>query len=102
MTAAVIFVGGILFRMLCGFYTVQPIGALPEGRTLVVWRVSGEPFFTSPDALCLERMDGVSLMCRMMAMDEAPIDRIIVRLPYSRTAYLASTGGQDFEFREYP
>jgi hypothetical protein len=82
---------------MCGFYSVQPIGALPEGGTAVVWRNNGEPFFNSPDALCLERMGGVSLMCRGMAMAAAPTDRIIFRLPYLPLAYSMSTGGQSFD-----
>ena len=40
-----------------GFYTVQPIGALPEGITLLVWRHSGEPFFNSPDMGSLPTID---------------------------------------------
>ncbi len=80
-----------------GVYTVQPIGALPEGITLVVWRSSGTPFFDSPDALCLRAQDGVSLLCRAMALGYAPKDRIILRLPYMEWAYLASTGGKSFE-----
>jgi hypothetical protein len=99
-----LWVGGALlvlvaaaFRIFCGFYTIQPIGALPEGRTLIVWRASGEPFFNSPDGTCLERMGGVSLMCRLVALGAAPTDRIIVRLPYLRSTYLASTGGREFE-----
>ncbi len=71
-----------LFYAFCGFYTVQPIGALPDGATAIVWRESGEPFFNSADALCLERTGGVSLMCRGMAMGQAPTERIILRLPY--------------------
>ena len=84
------------FYLFCGFYTVQPIGALPEGGTAIVWRAGDEPFFNSPDALCLERMGGVSLLCRGMAMTQAPTDRIILRLPYQDWAYSASTGGQTF------
>ncbi len=86
-----------MFRVFCGLYTIQPIGALPEGRTIVVWRAEGEPFFNSPDALCLERMEGVSLLCRMAALGQAPTDRIIVRLPYMHWAYAASTGGREFD-----
>ncbi len=86
-----------LFYVFCGFYTVQPIGALPEGSTAIVWRDSGEPFFNSADALCLERTGSVSLMCRGMAMGRAPIDRIIVRLPYMHFAYTMSTGGKEFD-----
>lgn len=87
----------LLFYFFCGFYTVQPIGALPEGRTAIVWRASGEPFFDSADALCLERTGSVSLMCRAMAMGEAPTDRIILRLPYMHFAYTMSTGGREFD-----
>jgi hypothetical protein len=36
-----------------GVYTIQPIGALPDGVTMAYWRSSGEPFFNSPDATCL-------------------------------------------------
>jgi hypothetical protein len=86
----------IAFRVFCGFYTIQPIGALPEGRTLVVWRASGEPFFNSPDAMCLKRVGSVSLMCRLIALGEAPTDRIVLRLPYIASAYRASTGGREF------
>lgn len=87
----------ILFRVFCGFYTVQPIGALPEGATAIVLRADGEPFFNSPDALCLNRLGSVSLLCRGMAAGEAPTDRIILRLPYLEWAYLQSTGGQQFD-----
>lgn len=87
----------VLFRTFLGFYTIQPIGALPEGRTVLVWRASGEPFFNSPDAACLEKMGGVSLFCRVAAMRAAPMDRIVLRLPYVEWAYLASTGGRTFD-----
>lgn len=80
-----------------GFYTVQPIGALPGGVTLIVWRASGEPLFNSPDAVCLKLQEGVSLLCRGLAMAQAPVDRIILRLPYMDWAYLMSTGGQVFD-----
>jgi hypothetical protein len=93
---AVALASGIFFCAFCGFYTIQPIGALPEGRTIVVWRAAGEPFFNSPDAQCLEKMGGVSLMCRAFAVGAAPVDRVIVRLPYSRQAYLISTDGREF------
>jgi hypothetical protein len=85
------------FYAFCGFYSIQPLGALPEGRTAIVWRAKGEPFFNSADALCLERMGGVSLLCRGLAMGQAPTDRIIVRLPFQRWAYLASTDGKEFD-----
>ena len=88
---------GVGFRLFAGFYTVQPIGALPEGRTLVVWRGEDEPFFNSPDRRCLDRVGSVSLFCRAAAMAFAPTDRIILRLPYQRWAYLQSTGGKEYD-----
>jgi hypothetical protein len=99
---SLILTGGILalgigFYSLCGFYSIQPIGAIPDGATAIVWRNSGEPFFNSADALCLERMGGVSLLCRGMAMSQAPKDRIILRLPYQSWAYTASVGGKEFD-----
>jgi hypothetical protein len=87
----------VAFYLLCGFYTVQPIGALPEGGTAIVWRESGEPFFNSPDAVCMERMGGVSLLCRGLAMGQAPTERVILRLSYQDWAYSASTGGRSFD-----
>jgi len=80
-----------------GFYTVQPIGALPEGATAIVWRAGGEPLFNSPDAVCLKVQGYVSLMCTGLALAEAPVDGIILRLPYVEWAYLMSTGGKTFE-----
>ncbi len=87
----------IAFYKFCGFYTIQPIGAIPDGATAIVWREDSEPFFNSADALCLERMDGVSLMCRAIAMGQAPTDRILIRLPYLSWAYLQSTGEREFD-----
>ena len=100
--AKVIAVGLLLTFMLVvalkmGFYTIQPIGALPEGRTLIVWRDSGEPLFNSPDAMCMDRVGEVSLLCRGVALTAAPVDRIVLRLPYMDWAYLLSTGGKRFE-----
>lgn len=79
-----------------GLYSIQPIGALPEGITVLVWRRNNEPFFNSPDGTCLRVQGGVSLLCRMVAMGTAPTERIILRLPYQEWAYLASTDGQMF------
>jgi hypothetical protein len=87
----------LLFWTQIGFYSVQPIGALPNGATAIVWRSGREPFFNSPDAMCLMVQGSVSLLCRGIAMGQAPVDRIILRLPYQEWAYLASTGGKTFD-----
>jgi hypothetical protein len=80
-----------------GFYTIQPIGAFPDGATLIVWRHGGEPFFNSPDATSLRVTGSVSLLSRGMALGQAPIDRIIMKLPYWEFAYTRSTGGMKFD-----
>lgn len=80
-----------------GFYTIQPLGALPQGITLIVWRHGDEPFFNSPDAMSLKKTGKVSLLSRGVALANGPADRIIVRLPYVRSFYLLSTNGQEFE-----
>lgn len=97
MFIAVLFVLAGLFYLFCGIYSIQPIGALPNGVSAIVLRKSGEPFFNSPDALCIERTGGVSLLCRGMAMGQGPHDRIVVRLPYQSWAYSLSTDGQEFD-----
>lgn len=88
---------GLFVYTQMGFYSIQPIGAIPDGATAIVWRSGREPFFNSPDAMCLLIQDGVSLLCRGMAMGQAPTDRIVLRLPYQEWAYLASTDGQTFD-----
>ena len=49
--------------------------------------------------MCLQIQGHVSLLCRLGALAglAATKDRIIVRLPYSETAYLWSTGGHTFQ-----
>ncbi|MBP8996677.1 MAG: hypothetical protein KBG10_00155 [Anaerolineaceae bacterium] len=83
-----------------GVFTIQPIGALPEGITFIYHSRNPEmPIFSSPDGLCLQIEGGVSLLCRMAAISASSdlTDRIILRLPYSHWAYLQSTGGLEFE-----
>jgi hypothetical protein len=94
LLVTVLVVGVLLTQV--GVYSVQPIGALPQGATVIYWRHSNEPFFDSADALSLRATGSVSLLSRLAALGHAPVDRIILRLPYLEAAYLASTGGRDF------
>jgi len=78
-------------------FVVQPIGAVPEGRTLVILRLNKTEFIDSADAMCKREMGGVSLMCRMVAMSAvAKNSTILLRLPYSQTLYDISTGGVQY------
>jgi hypothetical protein len=80
-----------------GFYTIQPLGAVPEGQTWLVRRSNDEPFFNSADGLSLRRVGSVSLLTRSMALGQAPKERILMRLPFWEFAYLQSTGGMKFD-----
>jgi hypothetical protein len=95
---AVVILAWVLIRP--GVFTIQPIGALPEGITLIYYgRGSEMPFFSSPDGLCLQMQGSVSLFCRAGALSAATElkDRIVLRLSYSHWAYLRSTGGLEFD-----
>lgn len=92
--------GSVLFYAFFGFYTIQPIGAIPDGITLLVMRKQSEPFFNSPDATALRVSGGVSILTRLAALSSLPSDRIILRLPYFESAYLASTSGHTYESRK--
>lgn len=92
---------GILFRLFCGIFVIQPIGALPEGTTIIYWRgAMNMPFVASADGLLDESGAGVSLLGRglILAKVAKPItDREIFRFGYSETLYLWSTDGKKYE-----
>lgn len=78
-------------------FVVQPIGAIPEGRTVIIWRLHTMKFIDSADAWCERQMGGVNLLCRSAVLGKlAKEDVIIVRLPYSETLYFWSTGGHTY------
>lgn len=78
-------------------FVVQPIGAVPEGRTLLIWRLNTMEFVDSADAWCERQMGGVNLLCRGAVLAKlGKEDVIIVRLPYSEALYLWSTDGHTY------
>lgn len=80
-------------------FVIQPIGALPEGRTLVAARLGKMKFLDSADAFCEREMGGVSLLCRSMALGQFMSETTIyLRLPYSKTLYSWSTGGKQYDW----
>jgi len=81
-----------------GVYTIHPMGVLPEGVTLVIWRDAGQPFFDSPDAACLRAEGTVSLLCRGTAINAASLGSAILKLPFWNWAYLQSTGGMTINY----
>lgn len=89
---------GLLAYTQLTIFVIQPIGALPEGRTVVMLRMNKTEFVDSPDAICEREMGGVSLLCRgMMAAGIVSKATILARLPYSSTLYQISTGGKTYE-----
>jgi len=79
-------------------FVVPPIGAVPEGRTVIMLRLNKTNFIDSPDAMCERIQGGVSLLCRGMAMARVvEATTIMARLPYSETLYLISTGGKTYD-----
>lgn len=95
----------ILFLIVCvviytqlTIFVVQPIGAVPEGRTLIIARMNKTQFIDSADAMCERIQNGVSLLCRMAVMGAVLKNTtVLMRLPYSETLYLISTGGKTYD-----
>lgn len=96
VTAILIFV-----RSFCGIFVIQPIGAVPDGATIVYWRSGlNLPFVASADGVLLASGGGVSLLGRglVLAKLSGPIlERQIFRVSYSETLYLWSTDGSRFD-----
>ncbi|MEM5389598.1 MULTISPECIES: hypothetical protein [Paraburkholderia] len=79
-------------------FIVPPIGALPEGRTVVIGRLSSTRFVDSADAMCERIQGGVSLLCRAVVMGTVfEKSTILMRLPYSQWLYEISTDGKTYE-----
>ena len=87
----------IVFYTQFTIFVIPPIGAVPEGKTLVITRLNKTQFIDSADAMC-ERLQGsVSLLCRGMFLGAvAEKSTILVRLPYSEWLYLVSTNGKTY------
>jgi capsular polysaccharide biosynthesis protein len=79
-------------------FVIPPIGALPEGKTVIISRLNKTEFIDSPDAMCERIQCGVSLLCRGIVM-AAVIEKssTLLRLPYSSWLYSISTGGKNYD-----
>lgn len=79
-------------------FVVPPIGAIPDGKTVIISRLNKTEFIDSPDGMCERIQGGVSLLCRGMVIG-AVIEKstILLRLPYSSWLYSISTGGKIYE-----
>jgi hypothetical protein len=78
-------------------FVVPPIGAIPEGGTLVILRLNQGKFIDSADAMCVRIQNRVNLLCRGMVLATVANNAtVLMRLPYSRTLYGISTGGVEY------
>ncbi len=81
-------------------FVIQPIGAIPEGVTIITNRREKTKFIDSADAICLREFGQVNLLCRVGVMGgiaKGENGKIYGRLPYMRSLYLWSTGGKEFD-----
>jgi hypothetical protein len=78
-------------------FVIQPLGVIPEGKTLVILRLNKTEFIDSADAMCERELGGVSLLCRLAALGAVSSkSTILLRLPYSSSLYSISTGGRTY------
>ncbi len=98
VSLVVLVVLAILIYTQITIFVIQPIGALPEGKTLIITRLNKTEFIDSADAMCERIQGGVSLFCRIGAMG-AVLEKstILLRLPYSSLLYSISTGGKTYD-----
>ena len=92
---ALLIVAGLVGAQFVTVFVVQPIGAVPEGRTLIITRLTTLKFIDSADAWCEREVGYVNLLCRMGTLGRVGEKAtVIARLPYSETLYKFSTGGK--------
>ncbi|MCC6920139.1 MAG: hypothetical protein IT548_13125 [Alphaproteobacteria bacterium] len=78
-------------------FVIQPIGAIPDGATLVIYGAPGLDFIDSADAFCDRKQGGVSLLCRGVVIGGvAKNSTVLVRLPYMSGLYWL-TGAPDVD-----
>src|SRR5262249_17272580 len=88
--------------VICGqfvtVFVIQPIGIVPEGKTLVISRLTTMNFIDSADAWCERETGRVNLLCRAVVMGRvAQQTTVLARLPYSSALYVLSTGGKTYD-----
>ena len=93
----VIILAAVIYTQLT-IFVVPPIGAVPEGKTLIISRMNKTEFIDSPDAMCERMQGGVNLLCRALLLGAVvKKSTIYLRLPYSESLYLVSTGGKKYQ-----
>lgn len=92
---ALIIILGFVFYTQFTLFIVPPIGAVPEGKIVVILRHEQTNFIDSPDAICQRIQGKVNLLCRgLVIVKVLENSKIIMRLPYNETLYSISTNGK--------
>ncbi len=91
-------VGVYLVATQITIFVIAPMGAVPEGRTVVITRLENVKFIDSADSICERVQGGVSLLCRAITM-KAIFEKsdVLLKLPYSSWLYSISTDGKVYE-----
>ena len=77
---------------------IAPIGAVPEGRTVIITRLTNMKFIDSSDSICQRLQGGVSLLCRGVVLGQVLKEStILLKLPYSKFLYRISTDGKTYD-----
>ncbi len=97
----VLIVLGLVFRTFFGIFIIQPMGAIPEGVSIVYKRTGiNLPFISSADGVLEKSGQGVSLLGRgivIAKLSEPIIKNEVFRFSYSEKLYLISTNGKKYE-----
>ena len=83
---------GIAVYTQINFFIVPPIGAVPDGKTVIINNLEKTHFIDNPDAICERETGSVSPACRggtMIGVKES--SDLFIRLPYSEWLYWLST-----------
>jgi hypothetical protein len=98
LVLASIFVAIVISSQFVTIFVIQPIGAAPEGRTVIITRLNTMNFIDSADAWCERKAGGVNLLCRAAVMARViNQSTIFFRLPYSSVLYEISTNGKIYD-----
>ena len=92
------FILAIIIYTQITIFVIQPIGALPEGKTVVITRLNNTEFIESADGVCERLQGGVNLICRISVIGAVLNNAtILARLPYTPWLYNISTAGKSYD-----
>jgi len=87
----------IMIYLQITLFVIQPIGAIPNGKTLVILKLNKTNFIDSADAMCIRETGSLSLLCRgLMMANVIKTSNVIFQLPYSSFLYKISTDGKTY------